>query len=73
MIYLITATPGQQMVPPKMGAALMNAAKTWIQAKVADGSFSAECKGWDLDSVAMNKGMAYYAILKEIERLDEVG
>ncbi len=39
MKYLITATPGQQMVPPKMGAALMNAAKTWIEAKVADGSF----------------------------------
>ena len=39
MKYLITATPGQQMVPPKMGAALMNAAKIWIEAKVADGSF----------------------------------
>ena len=39
MKYLITAIPGQQMVPPKMGAALMNAAKIWLEAKVADGSF----------------------------------
>jgi len=39
MKYLITAAPGQQMVPPKMGAALMTAAKGWLEAKIADGSF----------------------------------
>jgi hypothetical protein len=39
MKYMITATPGPQSAPPKMGAALMKAAKTYIESKLADGTF----------------------------------
>ena len=39
MKYLITATPSQQSIPPKIGAALIKSAKAWIEAKLVDGTF----------------------------------
>ncbi|GAI77463.1 unnamed protein product [marine sediment metagenome] len=39
MKYLISAVPGPNSIPPKHGEALLNAAKAWIEAKIADGSF----------------------------------